>query len=87
MAIRLPVVASNLALCSGVFAKLPAIQTVARGASQTSILRVLPSRSRNQDFCCFAPLPYAMRDTSQRPDRCAVVPLMGSRAVGSTVRL
>jgi hypothetical protein len=35
---------------------------------------------------CSAPL-YAMRETSQRPDRCAVVPLMGSRAVGSTVRL
>ena len=30
---------------------------------------------------------YGMRETSQRPDRCAVVPLMGSRAVGSTVRL
>jgi hypothetical protein len=30
---------------------------------------------------------YAMGETSQGPDRCAVVPLMGSRAVGSTVRL
>jgi hypothetical protein len=33
---------------------------------------------------CFA---YASRETSQQPDRCAVVPLMGSRADGSTVRL
>ena len=28
-----------------------------------------------------------VRNTSQQPERCAVVPLMGSRAVGSTVRL
>ena len=31
--------------------------------------------------------PHAARDTSHRPERCAVVPLIGSRAAGSTVRL
>ena len=30
---------------------------------------------------------YATGETSQGPDRCAVVPLIGSRMVGSTVRL
>jgi hypothetical protein len=38
--------------------------------------------------CCFALWSaYVMRETSQQADRCAVVPLMGSRADGSTVRL
>jgi hypothetical protein len=46
-----------------------------------------PRVMKHKNLSFFRRSLYAMRETSQRPDRCAVVPLMGSRAVGSTVRL
>ena len=46
-----------------------------------------PKVMKHMNLSFFRRSLYAMRETSQRPDRCAVVPLMGSRAVGSTVRL
>ena len=46
-----------------------------------------PKVMKHMNLSFFRRSLYAMRETSQRPDRCAVVPLMGSRMVGSTVRL
>ena len=52
-----------------------------------ALFQDLPERAASEADPQGRAPPHAARDTSQRPERCAVVPLIGSRAAGSTVRL